>query len=76
MTLNRHRIDGLPKILDRTMPAARFEQLLADAGYIKIGAAPAKGDRIKAWWTHLTYQRVEVIYSADAATVVTAYHTL
>lgn len=58
------------------MPAARFEQLLADAGYIKIGAAPAKGDRIKAWWTHLTYQRVEVIYSADAATVVTAYHTL
>ena len=74
MTLNRHRIDGLPKILDTTMPATRFEQMLTDAGYTKFGTAPAKGNRIKAWWTHPTYRRVEVIYSVDVATVVTAYH--
>lgn len=48
MTLDRHRIDGLPKILDQTMPATRFEQLLIDAGYIKIGTAPAKGNRINS----------------------------
>lgn len=75
MTLNRHKIDGLPKILDRTMPAVRFEQMLVDAGYNKVGVAPAKGNRIKAWWTHPAYQRVEVIYSANATTVITAYHT-
>ncbi len=74
MTLNKHRIDGLPKILERTMPAAKFEQMLLAAGYIKIGTAAAQGNRIKAWWTHSSYRRVEVIYSSDAATVVTAYH--
>lgn len=57
------------------MPAVRFEQMLVDAGYNKVGVAPAKGNRIKAWWIHRNYQRVEVIYSADAATVITAYHT-
>ena len=44
MTLNRHQIDGLPKILDRTMAAAKFERLLVDAGYSKIGSASAKGN--------------------------------
>jgi len=57
------------------MPALRFEQLLIDAGYTLIGTAAAKGNRIKSWWTHPTYQRVEVIKSADTTTVVTAYHT-
>lgn len=76
MTLDKHRIDGLPKILDRTMLATRFEQMLIDAGYTKIGSAPAKGNRSKAWWTHSTYQQVEVIYSGDSQTVVTAHHTV
>lgn len=76
MTLDKHRIDGLPKILDRTMPDTRFEQMLVDAGYTKIGSAPAKGNRIKAWWTHPSYQRVEVVYSGDSQIVVTAYHTI
>lgn len=74
MTLDKHQIDGLSKILDKTMPATRFEQMLINAGYSKIGSAPAKGNRIKAWWTHLNYRRVEVIYSPDAITVLTAYH--
>lgn len=65
MTLDKHRIDGLPKILDRTMVSLRFEQLLIDAGYGKVGTAPAKGDRTKAWWIHSYYRRVEVIYTAD-----------
>ena len=74
MTLNKHQIDGLPKILDRTMPTSKFEQILLNAGYTKAGTAAAKGNRIKSWWTHLSYRRVEVIYSPDGALVITAYH--
>lgn len=74
MTLDKHRIDGLPKILDRTMVSSRYEQLLIDAGYSKVGTAPAKGDRVKAWWIHPSYRRVEVIYTADQSLVVSAYH--
>lgn len=74
MTLDKHRIDGLPNILDRIMVTSRFEQLLVDAGYVKVGTAPAKGNRIKAWWTHPLYRRVEVIYTNNGLIVVTAYH--
>jgi hypothetical protein len=74
MTLNRHRIDGLPKILDRTMAAAKFERLLVDAGYTQIGSASAQGNRVKIWWAHPSYRRVEVIYSNNLSTVITAYH--
>jgi hypothetical protein len=52
MSLDKHRVDGLPKILDRTMVTSRFEQLLIDADYGKVGTSPAKGDRVKAWWIH------------------------
>ncbi len=74
MTLNKHRIDGLPRLLDRTMFTIKFEPMLTAAGYTKIGTAAAKGNRVKAWWTHPAYRRVEVIYSPDATVVVTAYH--
>jgi hypothetical protein len=74
MTLNRHRIDGLPKILDRTMAAAKFERLLVNAGYSQIGSASAQGKRVKIWWAHPSYRRVEVIYSNNLSTVITAYH--
>ncbi len=75
MTLNKHRIDGLPRILDRTMSTTKFEPMLTTAGYIKIGTTAAKGNRVKAWWMHPNYRRVEVIYSYDGNVVVTAYHT-
>jgi hypothetical protein len=48
--------------------------LLTQAGYNKIGTAPAQGNRIKAWWSHPSYARVESIYSPDGAIAITAYH--
>jgi hypothetical protein len=74
MTLDRHIIDGIPPITDKVMPAPGFDSLLIQAGYSKIGTAPAQGNRIKAWWSHSTYNRVEVIYSPDGMTAITAYH--
>lgn len=75
MTLERHQIDGIAKITERTLPAATFEQILIDAGYTKIGTAPAKGNRVKAWWTHTTYRRIKVIYGTNQTIAITAYHT-
>ena len=74
MTLDKHKIDGLPQITSRTLPADEFDALLTQAGYSKIGSAPAKGNRIKAWWTHPVHNRVEAIYSPDHAIAITAYH--
>lgn len=74
MTLDKHKIDGVPKITVRTLPATEFDAQLLAAGYTKIGTAPAQGNRLKAWWTHPIYTRVEVIYSPDGATALTAYH--
>jgi hypothetical protein len=74
MTLDKHQIDGLSQISSKTLPAQDFEQLLIDAGYSKIGSAPAKGNRIKTWWTHPTHRRLEVIYSPDQSLVIAAYH--
>lgn len=75
MTLDKHQFDGIGRITAKTLPASSFEQLLLDAGYTKIGTAPAQGNRLKAWWTHPTYRRLEVIYSPDSSIVITAYHT-
>jgi hypothetical protein len=74
MTLDKHKIDGLPQITSKILPADEFDALLRQAGYSKIGTAPAKGNRIKAWWTHPVYARVEAIYSPDSAIAITAYH--
>lgn len=74
MTLDKHRLDGIPQISAKTLPKSEFEILLIEAGYIKIGTAPAQGNRIKAWWSHSTFKRVEVIYSPDEAIAITAYH--
>ncbi len=49
--------------------------MLTGAGYTKIGIPAAKGNRVKAWWTHPNYRRLEVIYSPESTVVVTAYHT-
>lgn len=75
MTLDKHQFDGIGRITVKTLPTLTFEQLLLDAGYTKIGTAPAQGNRLKAWWTHPTYRRLEVIYSPDSSIVITAYHT-
>ncbi|MBF2097480.1 MAG: hypothetical protein IGQ88_03755 [Gloeomargaritaceae cyanobacterium C42_A2020_066] len=74
MTLEKHRLDGIPQITRKTLPAPEFEALLKGAGYSYLGSAPAQGGRRKTWWTHGTHRRVEVIYSPDMQTVITAYH--
>ena len=65
MTLDKHDLDGVPKIKVKTLPAGTFEQLLIDAGYTKTGTAPAQGNRVKVWWGHPVYRRIEAIYSPD-----------
>ncbi|MDS1347901.1 hypothetical protein [Planktothrix agardhii] len=56
------------------MPSTEFELLLVGADYKKIGTAPAQGNRLKVWWTHSTFRRIEAIYSADGTVAITAYH--
>lgn len=74
MTLDKHKLDGIPKISARTLPASNFEKIMIDAGYIITGTAAAQGNRIKKWWNHPTYSMIEAIYSPDKKIVITAYH--
>jgi len=74
MTLNKHKLDGIPQIAAKTLPSQEFDGLLGDAGYTKIGSASAKGNRIKIWWSHSAFRRIEAIYSPDGAIAITAYH--
>jgi hypothetical protein len=74
MTLDKHKLDGIPQITAKILPSPEFETLLTDAGYTKIGTASAKGNRIKTWWSHSTFRRIEAIYSPDGAIAITAYH--
>jgi hypothetical protein len=74
MTLNKHKLDGIPQISAKTLPAQELDALLINAGYTKIGKAPAQGKRIKTWWSHSTFRRIEAIYSPDETIAITAYH--
>ena len=74
MTLDKHKLDGITQITAKTLPSTEFELLLLTAGYGKIGTAPAQGNRLKVWWTHSTFRRIEAIYSADGIVAITAYH--
>jgi hypothetical protein len=74
MTLDKHKLDGVEQITVRTMPTELFDGLLTQAGYSRTGSAPAQGNRLKAWWSHLEFRRIEVIYSPDGAVAITAYH--
>lgn len=74
MTLDKHHIDGLSPITSKILPAEVFEGLMFNAGYAMVGSAPAKGNRIKVWWNHPNFRRVEAIYSPDRNLVITAYH--
>ncbi|MDB9494772.1 hypothetical protein PN441_12510 [Spirulina major CS-329] len=74
MTLDKHKLDGIAQITAKTLPTTEFENLLLAAGYEQVGSAPAKGNRIKVWWTHPQYRQIEAIYSPDGNTAITAYH--
>jgi hypothetical protein len=74
MTLDKHQIDGIGGFNSKILPANQFEESLSSAGYTITGSAPAKGGRVKVWWTHETFDNVESIYSEDKSTVITAYH--
>lgn len=74
MTLDKHELQGIGRINRRTMPAPDFEALLDSHGYSISGSAPAQGKRVKVWFSHPTYNRIESIYSPDRSTVITAYH--
>lgn len=74
MTLDKHKLEGIKQITVKTLPTDKFESLLSDAGYLKLGTAPAKGKRLKVWWRHEQYRRVEAIYSSDGKIAITAYH--
>jgi hypothetical protein len=74
MTLDKHKLDGIPQITSKILPVNEFETLLVSAGYQRAGSAPAKGNRIKVWWNHSSYRRIEAIYSSDSKVAITAYH--
>ena len=74
MTLDKHTLDGIEQITEKTLPVEKFEKLLTDAGYRRLGSAPAKGKRLKIWWRHDVHRRIESIYSPDGAVAITAYH--
>ncbi len=74
MTLNKHRLQGIAKIRQRTMSRIEFESLLSSQGYYRKGSAPANGERLKVWYGHATYDPIESIHSGDGRIVITAYH--
>jgi hypothetical protein len=74
MTLEKHQIQGIPQFKCKVVDSSQFEEMMQKAGYLMVGSAPAQGNRIKVWWTHTEYQRVESIYTQDRTKVITAYH--
>ena len=74
MTLDKHNICGVGGFPKKVLPSLEFESLLKEAGYTYSGSAPAKGKRIKVWWSHSIHKRVEAIYSSDKRDTITAYH--
>lgn len=75
MTLDKHQLDGLIRFDRPTLPAQEFELILTQSGYAQIGSAPAQNRRVKVFWSHTVFRRVEAIYSPDKSIVITAYHT-
>ena len=73
MTLDKHKLDGIPQIKSKTLSTEKFESLLAAAGYKRLGTAPAQGQRLKTWWSHVEHRRIEAIYSLDGKIAITAY---
>jgi hypothetical protein len=65
MTLDKHQIDGIGGFSSKVLPANQFEESLSSAGYTITGSAPAKGGRVKVWWTHETFDNVELKQGAE-----------
>ena len=40
MTLDKHKLDSIERITEKTLPVEKFEKLLIDAGYSRLGSAP------------------------------------
>ena len=74
MTLDKHKLEGIPQIKEKTLHIDNFEIQLSEAGYLRRGEAPARGNRIKIWWRHKIHRRIESIYSNDGKVAITAYH--
>ena len=60
---------GIHQLLELVL---KLEKRMLNAGYFEIGSAPGQGGRIKVWWSHNEYPRVESIYSPDKNIVLTA----
>jgi hypothetical protein len=44
------------------------------AGYFRTNSAPASGGRHFIYFEHVTFDRVEAVYSPNKKMVITAYH--
>ena len=44
MTLDKHKLDGIPQITAKTLPREQFEKLLKDEGYQRLGVHPLKAN--------------------------------
>ena len=76
MTLDKHLLDGIGKVTkSKTLATRDFEEKLTANGYYQIGKGKAQAGRIKVWFAHQEYRRVEAIYSEHGDIAVTAYHT-
>jgi hypothetical protein len=74
MTLDKHPISGVRSFGRKTVASIVFEKAMISAGYEKTGSIVTWQGRVKVWWEHKTYNRVESIYSPDKRVVITAYH--
>jgi hypothetical protein len=75
VTLEKHLIRGLPRFTEPTMSAIAFENLMFDAGYIRMESEPARDGRHVVYFEHEEYGQVTTIYSPNKKRVVTAYHS-
>ncbi|MGH8002570.1 MAG: hypothetical protein ACREPR_24860 [Brasilonema sp.] len=74
MTLDKHKIQGLAAFTCKVVDSQQFEKMMLEAGYSISGSAPAQANRIKIWWIHDEFPKVESIYTPDRKKVITAYH--
>jgi hypothetical protein len=74
MTLEKHKLDGLPKFTRKTEPVVKFEAKLKKAGYYSTSTMPAKGNRVAVIWEHPQYRRIKAIHSSNQKIAITAYH--
>ena len=74
MPLDKHELQGLPKISYKVLPIAVFENMLTKAGYYKTGSVNTHNNRVKVWFNHNSFNRIECIYCTNTNKCITAYH--